>query len=64
MTPGNVNLQAVPADPDDNLILACAVEGEAEFIVSGDRHLRDLRSFQGIRIVNPTTFLKVIKDKV
>jgi putative PIN family toxin of toxin-antitoxin system len=32
-------LNAVPEDPDDNCVLVCAAAGNAEFIVSGDRHL-------------------------
>lgn len=48
---------AVPDDPDDKIVLACAVDGNAEFIVSGDRHLLDLESYQGIKIVTVRTFL-------
>jgi uncharacterized protein len=39
------------ADPDDDHVLACAIAAQADYIVSGDRHLRDLKSYQGIRIV-------------
>ena len=38
-------------DPDDDEVLACALAARAEVIVSGDRHLRSLQSFRGIRIV-------------
>lgn len=38
-------------DPDDDEVIACALAARAEVIVSGDRHLRSLRSFRGIRIV-------------
>ena len=38
-------------DPDDDQVLACAIAAKAEIIVSGDRHLLDLREHQGIRIV-------------
>lgn len=48
---------AVPDDPDDEIVLACAVDGNAEIIVSGDRHLLDLESCQGITIVSVRTFL-------
>jgi len=60
ITPGTLEVAAIQADPADNLILACAVEGQADFIVSGDHHLTDLKSFQGIKIVAPRTFLKLI----
>jgi hypothetical protein len=36
------------------------VEGNAGFIVSSDHHITDLKTFLGIPIVNPATFLKLI----
>ena len=48
-------------DPDDEMILECAVAAEAGFIVSGDKkHLLALRQFQGIPIVSPAEFLRRI----
>lgn len=49
----------VKEDPDDNIILECAFEGKADFIVSQDNHLLKLNEFQGIRIVTPEEFLKL-----
>ena len=49
--PGETRIDAIPDDPSDNKVLACAVEGEADYIVSGDRHLLKLRSYQGIPIL-------------
>lgn len=49
-------------DPDDEMILECAVAAEADYIVSGDKkHLLALRKFQGIPIVSPAEFLRRIK---
>jgi putative PIN family toxin of toxin-antitoxin system len=45
---------AVPEDPDDDEVVACAMAARAEIIVSGDRHLRNLGTFRGIRIVTAT----------
>jgi putative PIN family toxin of toxin-antitoxin system len=53
-------LQAVKADPDDDKFLECAVEGRANLIVSGDRHLTRLKSFRGIGIVRPTDFQRTL----
>jgi len=50
----------VIADEPDNRILECAVAGKADFIISGDHHLTDLKYYQGIKIINPTTFLDLI----
>ena len=60
ITPGNQNIEVIHDDPSDNMILACALEGNADFIVSGDRHLRDLKVYQNIRIVDPVTLLIII----
>jgi len=50
----------VIADEPDNRILECAVAGKADFIISGDHHLTDLKNYQGIKIINPTTLLDLI----
>ena len=41
----------VVADPDDDAVLACAVAAQAEVIVSGDRALLALESYEGIPII-------------
>ncbi len=43
----------------DNRILECAVAGEADYIVSGDRHLTDLKTYGKIKIITPTEFLAI-----
>ena len=53
--------RVVEADPADDIYLAAAVEGLADFIVSGDRHLLDLGGFEGVRIVTPRQFLTVLE---
>jgi hypothetical protein len=58
MVSGNLVINHTKSDPSDNIILACAIEGLADYIVSGDHHLTDLTSFQGIPVVNPDMFLK------
>ena len=47
-------------DPKDNPILACAIEGHADYIVTGDRDLLVLERFQGIPIVSPAAFAAVL----
>lgn len=49
--------RVIAKDPSDDKFLACAVAGRAETIVSGDRHLLDLRSYQRIPIVTLAAFL-------
>jgi len=44
-------------DPDDDWVIACAVAGEADFIVSGDRDLLDLEQVGRIPILSVRQFL-------
>jgi putative PIN family toxin of toxin-antitoxin system len=55
-----MTLHVIAEDPDDDRILECAVEGRADLIVSGDRHLRRLRTYQGISIIRPIDFLRTL----
>lgn len=55
-------LHAVPDDPDDNRILECAVAGRADAIVSGDRHLLRLGSYEGIPILTARGLLELIGE--
>ena len=55
-----VELEIVDDDPDDNRVLECAVEGCADYIVSGDRHLLRLGSRSSIPILTVRHFLQVI----
>lgn len=52
-------VDAVPKDPADNRFLECAIAGKADWVVSGDRHLLDLKSFRQIPILNPADFLEM-----
>jgi uncharacterized protein len=49
----------VLADEPDNRILECALVAQADLIVSGDRHLRQLKKFQGIPITRLIDFLRL-----
>jgi putative PIN family toxin of toxin-antitoxin system len=49
-------------DPDDNLVLACAAEGHAIYIVTDDLDLLTLGEFEGIKIVTARQFFEVVHD--
>jgi putative PIN family toxin of toxin-antitoxin system len=55
-----MSLRVIAADPDDDRVLECALEARADLIVSGDRHLTSLKSFQDIAIVRPADFLRAL----
>lgn len=57
VTPTEV-LHVVPDDPEDDKFIEAAVAGEAELLVSGDRHLLALRNYQDLSIVTARDFLE------
>lgn len=50
-------IMEITADPTDNIFLECAVDGKADYIISGDKHLLVLSSYSGIPILRPKDFL-------
>ncbi|HBQ28309.1 MAG TPA: putative toxin-antitoxin system toxin component, PIN family [Desulfotomaculum sp.] len=59
-TPEELKLEAVPNDPSDNKYLVCAVEGKADYIISGDHHLLALGIWEGINIITAKEFLDLL----
>jgi len=51
----------IEEDPSDNRYLECALEGDAQYIVSGDKHLLKLKEFKGVVILPPAGFLALMK---
>ncbi len=51
----------VTKDPADDAVLACALAAQADLIVSGDPHLRNLKTYQGIPIITATDALRQIE---
>jgi putative PIN family toxin of toxin-antitoxin system len=56
----SANPSAIPTgscrDKDDDNVLACALEADADYLVTGDKDLLDLKVFKGIRIITPREF--------
>jgi putative PIN family toxin of toxin-antitoxin system len=63
ITPGELTLPGVTRDPKDNPVVACAVEGGAGFIVSGDQDLLVLGTYGRVRIVTPREFLALLEAR-
>lgn len=55
-------LQIIESDPDDNKFIECAVALGAEYIISGDKHLKNLKKYMNILILSPGEFLDDIKN--
>ncbi len=50
-------------DPEDDKFLAAAVEGRAQYVVTGDRDLLELETYRGIEIVTPGAFLAILQRR-
>jgi hypothetical protein len=55
-----VNL--IQEDPSDNKFLECALDGHADYVVSGDDHLLKIEHYQRIRILSVRQFLKLLEE--
>lgn len=56
----DIKIDAVHADKTDNKIIECAVFAGADVIISGDKHLLDMKKYHNIRILKPADFLRMI----
>ncbi|MCL6106498.1 MAG: putative toxin-antitoxin system toxin component, PIN family [Actinobacteria bacterium] len=54
---------SVVSDEPDNRILECAIKTMADYLVSGDAHLLDLKEYKGIRILKPAQFLALLEKE-
>ncbi len=57
-------LEVIEADETDNRILECAVSGKADYIVSGDRHILNLRKYERIKIVKAAEMVEILKKMI
>jgi putative PIN family toxin of toxin-antitoxin system len=57
---GDYAMSGASADPDDDKYLAAALEGRATLVVTGDPDLLAPGEYQGIRIVSPRVFLRLL----
>jgi len=53
-------IDVIKDDPDDNKIIECALSSSADYIVTYDNHLLEIKNFRGIKIVKPEDLLKVL----
>ncbi|MDR2578157.1 MAG: putative toxin-antitoxin system toxin component, PIN family [Chitinispirillales bacterium] len=47
----------ISRDRDDNKFIACAIDGKCKYIVSGDKHLLELKSHENVEIVTVRKFM-------
>lgn len=54
-------IDVIKDDPKDNIFLECAIEGNCEFVVSGDQHLLQLKEYRNIKIIKAEEFINLLK---
>lgn len=60
ITPEHIQ-PVIKRDSSDDMFLACASTANAQYIISGDKHLLDLKNVAGIPVVTPRQFLRRFK---
>jgi putative PIN family toxin of toxin-antitoxin system len=60
IVPGDLALPGVTRDPKDDPIVACALEGQAGYIVSGDKHLLALKAYEAVKVATPRQFVAIL----
>ncbi|HWR58350.1 MAG TPA: putative toxin-antitoxin system toxin component, PIN family [Thermodesulfovibrionales bacterium] len=61
ITRGRYKLDKIKVDPTDDMFLACAMEAKADYIVSRDPHLRNLKHFHGVKIIDVKAFVERVR---
>lgn len=57
-----VPVSGLATHPEDDLILATAFSGAADFLVTGDQHLQGASISGNLRVVSPSAFLDLLRD--
>jgi putative PIN family toxin of toxin-antitoxin system len=60
LVPGTLTLSGICRDPKDDLFIAGAVEGNATYLVTGDTDLLALAAYQGVTMIRPYDFVRLL----
>ena len=60
---GELALPGVTRDPKDDAVVACAVEGNVDYLVSGDQDLLVLKRYEGVEVITPREFLEFMEEE-
>lgn len=62
ITSGVLTLNVLTGDPDDNMVLACAQEGQTTHLVTGNTKDFPFKEYKGIKIITPREFLVLLEN--
>lgn len=61
LTRGQASLTQKSRDRKDNKFLVCASEAQADYLISSDEDLLDLKAYEGTRIIPPQEFISLLE---
>ncbi|MBZ0097702.1 MAG: putative toxin-antitoxin system toxin component, PIN family [Taibaiella sp.] len=62
VVPGTMPVMVSP-DPDDNKLFTCALEAQADYIVSGDeKHVLSIGTYEGVQTISPRGFVDAVLE--
>ncbi len=56
-----LRITGVATHPEDDQILAAALDAEVDYLVTGDKKLLAIGTFQGIDLITPRAFLSILE---
>lgn len=63
IVPLTVPVHDIATHPEDDLILATAVSGHVDYLVTGDKKLQQLQTYGGVTILSPRAFLEILETQ-
>ncbi len=65
VAPITIKVKGVATHPEDDLVMAAAVSGKVDYLVTGDGPLlRKASNYKGVKLISPNDFLEVLKQQV
>ena len=55
------SIEVVNSDPNDNMVVACALKARADYIVTRDNDLLSLGNYEDIKVVTPENFMGILR---
>ena len=57
-------IKVVTNDPNDDMVVACAIKAKAQYIVTRDDDMLVIEKYKGIKIVTPEEFMEVLRGNI
>ncbi len=57
------SIKIVTDDPNDDMVIACAVKAKAQYIITRDEDILVIRKYKEIKIVSPEEFMEVLREE-